>query len=280
MLGTLPLTPALSPAYRGEGACDRTYDDPMPRLSALLLALLTFVGCRPAADAGPARPRTVLLHFPGIGGELWLDRRFAEALREAGAVDEVQILDWTEGRVEFLVFRDLDENRRQAERIAQRIAQLRRDRPRDRVVLSGHSGGSAIAVWALESLPAGVTVDALVMVAPGLSPTYDLGPALARVDGAAISYASRLDWPVLGAGTRVLGTMDRERVDAAGRVGFLPPAGADPVAYAKLRQVDYDPRWARLGNLGGHMGPTNEKFARKVVAPHVREALTASRTTP
>jgi pimeloyl-ACP methyl ester carboxylesterase len=139
--------------------------------------------------------------------------------------------------------------------------------PRTRIYLSGHSGGTAIAVWALERLPPDVKVDTLLLIASALSPTYDLSPALRRVRGRAYALHSPYD-PVLGIGTRMFGTIDGIRTDAAGRVGFTPPpTAADPPQYAKLTTVGYGPGWIRLSNIGDHIGPMMRPFAREVIAP-------------
>jgi hypothetical protein len=72
--------------------------------------------------------------------------------------------------------------------------------------------------------------------------------------------------PVLGAGTRMFGTIDGVKSDAAGRVGFAKPAAADDAAYAKLVAVPYDPAWMRLRNIGDHVGPMMRPFAKEVIA--------------
>jgi hypothetical protein len=86
---------------------------------------------------------------------------------------------------------------------------------------------------------------------------------------------------VLGLGTWVFGTVDRQRTLSAGLVGFRVPSQArdDPArrrAYAKLRQVRWQPRMAATGYLGGHWGADSPWFLKKYVVP----LLEVGTTTP
>lgn len=248
---------------------------------------------RPVHDPTQGRPSHVF-HLPGIGGERRTDHQWADGLADGGAVlggrGGVEIFDWTDGRRGLQALVAYDRNREQARQLASMLVDRRRHHPAEPIVVTAHSGGAGVAAWALEALPAGVTIDRLVLVAPALSPGYDLSPALARVSGRAIALFSPLDAMVLGTGTRVFGTIDRVNADAAGRVGFLTPGDdraapttrrrdrattrpttqptfADPAQYAKLVQVPYDPAWASLGNRGSHNGAMRREFVRRVVAP-------------
>lgn len=140
------------------------------------------------------------------------------------------------------------------------------------VALVGKSGGTGIVVKALEQLPAGV-VDTAVLIAPALSPDYDLSRALRAVRGEMVVFWSPLDVVVLGAGTKVFGTIDRVKSVSAGLVGFRPPSDANDernAGYARLRQVRWQPEMATTGYLGGHVGPDSPAFLRKYVVPLLR----------
>src|SRR5438309_1470308 len=72
-----------------------------------------------------------------------------------------------------------------------------------------------------------------------------------------VVFWSPLDLIVLGAGTRIFGTIDGVKTVSAGLVGFRPPASATAgqlAEYAKLRQVRWRPAMASTGYLGGHVG--------------------------
>ena len=90
-----------------------------------------------------------------------------------------------------------------------------------------------------------------------------------------VVFWSPLDVIVLGAGTRIFGTIDRvkSRRRGAGRVPHAGPADdARSAQYAKLRQVRWRPGMASTGYLGGHVGPDSPAFLRKYVVPLLRVA--------
>ena len=59
-----------------------------------------------------------------------------------------------------------------------------------------------------------------VLLAPALSPEYDLTAALRAVSREMVVFWSPLDIFMLGMGTKVFGTADRVRTAGAGLVGF------------------------------------------------------------
>lgn len=150
-----------------------------------------------------------------------------------------------------------------ASTIVEQVQEFRDRRPKAPVFLIGKSGGTGVVVRVLEALPAD-SVERVVLLAPALSPSYDLTQALRAVRQEMVVFWSPLDLIVLGLGTRIFGTIDRVRSVSAGLVGFRPPPEAD---YAKLRQVRWHPEMAPTGNLGGHVGPDNPAFLRKYVIP-------------
>ena len=113
------------------------------------------------------------------------------------------------------------------------------------VFIVAKSGGSGVAVKALELLDE-QTVERVVLLAPALSPRYDLTGALRAVRREMVVFWSPFDLIILGAGTRVFGTMDRVKTVGAGWSVFgFPPLdhsdAARSLAYAKLRQVRWRP---------------------------------------
>jgi hypothetical protein len=159
-----------------------------------------------------------------------------------------------------------------AREIADAVMAYRGEHPAAAVFLVGKSGGTGLVVKALEHLPADA-VEAAVLLSPALSPTYDLSRALQAVRREMVVFWSPLDVIVLGAGTRIFGTIDRIKTVSAGMVGFRPPAAchADhPARYRKLHQVRWRPKMAATGYLGGHVGPDNPAFLRKYVVPLLR----------
>src|SRR5262249_57318916 len=87
-----------------------------------------------------------------------------------------------------------------------------------------------------------------------------------------VVFWSPLDLMILGVITRLFGTIDGVRTRGAGLVSFAVPGPDEPdgprrCQYAKLRQVCWRPRMARLGHLGGHFAPEHPRFLRACVVP-------------
>ena len=253
---------------------------------ALLLAL-TAAGCRSTPTAGPATaaagptsastavpagppPAPVLIHLPGIAGEMAIDHTLVRGLLRGGVAPVGTIFDWTGEDRGVPALTRLDRHRTASAAVADMIRSILRHDPRTPIVLVAHSAGTGVAVEALERLPPDCHVRTLVLLASALSANYDLTAALAHVDGRAVAFYSEYDNAVLGLGTRTFGTYDRVHSDAAGYVGFHLPKShqAESVAYGtQLLQFPYDPAWAKLGNGGDHIGTTAGPFARTVLAP-------------
>ena len=253
-----------------------------PARLAICLAMLIVAGCqhgerspREGKRVAPLSPppKPYLLHLPGIGGERSIDQTLTEGLVQGGVEADVEIYDWTATDVGLSALYARQRHQREADVVATKITQRFRADPRTRIYLSGHSGGTGIALWALERLPPDVKVESLLMLASAMSPSYDLSPALRHVRGRAYALYSLYD-PVLGVGTRMFGTIDGVKTDAAGRVGFTkPPNAADPRQYEKLVSIGFDPAWIRLSNIGDHIGPMMRPFAREVLAPLLRTGM-------
>ena len=242
-------------------------------IAILLLAFIASTGCgKPtqqrdivAEQTASPIPQTVVFHLPGISGEMSIDRTLRRGLINAGIAPSVQIVQWVGVRRGLPALGDIVENKRQAKQLAAQITDIYRQDPRTPIILTSHSGGTGVAVWALEDLPDDVRVDTLVMIASALSPGYDLSHALAHVRQA-VSLNSVHDNLLLDVGTRTFGTIDRQKVSAAGYAGFVMPRTADASQYEKLTQHAYDPAWVQYGNYGDHVGPMTVPFTREVIA--------------
>jgi len=234
--------------------------------SRLLAAVPTTA---PAADFS----HTWLLHLPGIGGEMPVDRDLRDGLKEGGWKGPLTIYDWTENDPGLDALRNHKRNMCEAAKISQMIEKRVRKDPQVRIMLTSHSGGTGLAVWALEKLPDEVKVQDLFLLASALSPSYDLGPALKHVRGHAYVFYSQGDAVVLGTGTKLFGTIDGVRCEAAGLIGFAAPKGADKTQYQKLVQKPYDEGWQVYGHFGNHIGCMSEAFADHVLAPILTEDL-------
>jgi len=211
--------------------------------------------------------RAYHLHLPGIGGKMRIDRYMVQGLRDSELDADIEVYDWTAGDPGIDALLAYERNREQAKHVAKMIGEKFREDPRRRITVTGHSGGAGLAAWALEKLPDDVQIDSLVLLAPALSPKYDLTSALRHVRGKVYVFTSPLDIAVLGIGTKVFGTIDGVHTEAAGKVGFIRPNGADEAQYAKIVPLPYRREWMRFGNIGDHIGPMKTAFAREVLGP-------------
>lgn len=247
---------------------------------AVLAMSLLSVGTQAAAPEGNSDARPYLLHLPGIAGETWADRNLLRGLASGGLDADFRIYDWTGDDPGIPALLARKRNRTESEKIAELILQVRREAPDRPIFLSAHSGGTGLAVWALENLPDDILIDGVLLMAPAISPQYDLTRALRHVRTQMYVFSSPLDVAILGAGTKVFGTIDGVKCDAAGLVGFTRPESADPSEYDKLVAKPYDAEWMRLGNIGDHIGPLNRKFAERYLAPLIQAQLAAMVALP
>jgi hypothetical protein len=259
----------------------------MRRLLAIVVTLLAATGCahhppptnvvRMATSSSrspatlPTTQRaqpTVHIHLPGIGGYRGVDRGMLRGLREGGYTARVRAYDWTGNDAGLAALLATQRHKTEAAKVAQIIAEEFHADPDARIAVTTHSAGAGIMTWALEQLPPEIKIDTLVLIAPALSPTYDMSRAFAHVRGSVYVFYSPYDIPVLGVGTSMFGTVDGVKTDAAGKVGFVkPPNAADPAQYDKLAQIPYRSEWIKLGNIGDHIGGLSRPFAKAVLAP-------------
>jgi hypothetical protein len=250
------------------------------RILLIIAALGALVGipgrivtAQPAPTTAPAAAldKRFVLHLPGIGGMMRIDRNLVDGLSQGGFDrDEIQIYDWTGKDRGLVALGQQTRHDTESTKIAELITRHFRENPTVPITITSHSAGCGMAVWALEKLPDDVKVDSLVMMQSALSPGYDLSKALRHVRGHVYSLYSEHD-PVLGAGTRLMGTVDRVFTDAAGRVGYRKPDGADDEQYQKLVQMPYRDEWTRFGDIGDHIGPMTRAFARSMLVPLITE---------
>lgn len=222
---------------------------------------------RPITRLTAVVSRPLVFHLPGIGGALSIDRSMVNGLVAGGFKGDVEIYDWTEGDSGIHALRSLDRNRGEAKQIAALLLAHHLAQPAGQIYITCHSGGAGLAVWALEDLPPSVQVERVVFLSPALSPDYNLTAALRHVASKAYVFSSESDNLILGYGTRVFGTIDGIKTDAAGRVGFRRPASGDVEQYAKLVSLPYNPDWVRYHDLGDHIGGMTRAFGQQVLLP-------------
>jgi alpha-beta hydrolase superfamily lysophospholipase len=217
-------------------------------------------------------PAGLLVVVGGVGGLDWCGIAVRHVVKVARMPYSVQLFPWGHGFLRWHADLTSITNRdARAKLLAETIGRFKTDHPRSPIVLVAKSGGSGVCVKAFELLDE-ETVERAVLLAPALSPRYDLTAALRAVRRDVVVFWSPLDVIVLGLGTRLFGTVDRVRTVSAGLVGFqIPPALEDDARqnreYRKLRQIRWHPRMATTGNFGGHLGPDCPFFLKKYVVP-------------
>jgi len=241
-------------------------------LMAGMLASLSMAGCGARIsmmNKGDA-DRGLIIVLPGIDGRAGHNERACKAIASSATGIAVELFDWTMPLCPLTNQRDEGRNRRMAGELADRIMAHRVDYPGGAVFLVGHSGGTAVAVWAAEALPDGQQIDGIVLLASSLSPGYDLSKALKRTRGGIVSFRSERDSALLGAGTTLFGTMDGKHTEAAGKVGFsVPESGQAAEAYKGFSEVRWNSAMAKAGHNGSHFGCLATKFVSSYVAPLV-----------
>lgn len=241
-------------------------------IGALLALAVIVAGCRGADSLQFTHPqreaRGLVFVLPGIEGEGPSSYAVRAGLDEAGVDHAIPIYRW--GRplpgVGLLLNQvDVAGNREAGRRIARLIVQYQDAHPGCPVHMVGHSGGGGVAVFTLESLPAGRYVDGVVLLNASISAGYDLSRALARTRKGIVNFWSPGDVGLLVIGTTVLGNVDGVHGPAAGATGFTNARNNS----GKLYQVQWSPSMATAGNIGGHMDSTGQPFVAQWVAPWV-----------
>ena len=248
----------------------------LARRWAVLLLTLPF-GCtvgpdRPATRAArPAPDRAVAVVFcaDGAGGLGETTDTLAHVIAEERVPLRVEKVEWSHGEGRFLLDH-LDRRNLQikGEGLAREARQWQTRYPGSRICFVGQSAGCAVLLLAAEAMPAD-SVDRVVLLAPSVSSSYDLRPALrATREGIDVFYSER-DWFVLGLGMAFSGTTDGQLPPVAGRVGFRHIAAntSDEALYARLRQYPWGPEVEQTGRTGGHYGALEDGHVRARILP-------------
>ncbi len=227
-------------------------------------------GCRPPQPfvTSDRMQRGLVVVLPGIEGRGYLNEQICRGLADGGVNWAIEIDDWTSSWGPLYNLRSEKRNRRKAGDLVERIKRYRVAFPERPVVLLGHSGGGAIAIWASEMLGKNDKVKGVILINVAISREYDLAKALEHTTDGIINYYSGNDWVLLGLGTTVYGTMDGKHGSSAGKEKFLAPTDL-PQAYRKLYQVGWDMEMIKTGHLGGHFSSSSTRFVSRYVAPLV-----------
>ena len=266
--------------------CSRlVFMDPMTRtsqalalwgwLAGMMLAALTAsAGCSAEWTTEGRFDRGLVVVLPGVEGISALNLDICYGLAGGGLDWAIELRDWSGLLGPLGNQGDRKRNRKIAAEIGEHIVAYQDEHPGRSVVLIGHSGGTAIAVWIAEAMPEGRQVDGVILLASSLSQGYNLIPALEKSSRGIVNFYSHRDGVLAGFSSPGPLTMDGQHALAAGKFGFeWTGPGGRSWAYQRLYQIIWDKRMERLGHMGGHAGYTDQRFAGKVLAPLVMQGV-------
>lgn len=229
----------------------------------VLPRLLTALRAKPVEAGDPHEGIVLFIEPLRWLGVRWGRCETAAGLRRAGFGGVFQFWAWDPTWRAMLVLPTIAARGfldRQAQRLADRLIELRQTCPDRPIHVIGYSCGCFVAVRAVELLPKHVHVDSLSLLAAAISPKRDLNPAARRVRGPVIVSSSALDM-VVGLGTLLVGTADRVHTPSLGTLGYR----GSPCD--KLVSLRWRPAWIRWGHWGSHFTAPAEMFIAECIAP-------------
>jgi pimeloyl-ACP methyl ester carboxylesterase len=208
----------------------------------------------------------------GVGGRNAGPSWICDGLDGGGVDCAIEIFDWVSPWGMLDTLQNENRNRRQADRAASRIAAYQNDYPARPTYVVGQSAGGGLAIWVAEAMPEGHILDRVIVLAPAISPDYDLSAALTNTREGIVNFHSELDWVILCLGTSTFGTIDGRLTESAGRMGFTGEAMAHATADSPpLVQVPWTADMVRYGHVGGHNTSGTPWYVANVVAPYLME---------
>lgn len=215
--------------------------------------------------------RCVVFAVDGAGNFQGSSKALKAFVADENLPIHVHTFEWSHGDRRVLAdTRDQAHARREGQRLAEQIVTYQRQGPEPPlpVDIVAHSAGCMVALHAAEQLPP-ESVEHVILLAPSISASYDVRPALRCCRQGVEVFHSQRDRAWLGLGTTLFGTSDGTRSTAAGRVGFHVPEdpGADADLYARLHQHPWEESVSWTGNTGGHFGVYQAGYLRAYVVP-------------
>lgn len=250
--------------------------DPLLGLAITVPHFFLFRSLLRRLDTPLRRRRGVALVLGGIEGPSLAQIRMVVGLVRGGWRGAIRVVAWNRGLPFIRPIVNLTSrarHERESAALVDAIRAFHARHPGAPVCVVAQSGGCWIAVRAMEKLDeAREAIDAAVLIAPAISPVYDLTRAARACRTRIVSIHSPFDWVMLGAGTTILGTADRRWGPAAGLVGWCERAGQTPEGCGVPNALTWTPAWARLGHFGGHCTSAAPRVVAAYVAPLLRDA--------
>jgi hypothetical protein len=215
------------------------------------------------ADTPRRRKRGLLLVLGGIEGPSPYNHAMACGVLRSRYRGAVRRFGWNRGIPFLRSLVNLMSRRhhaRQTARLVERIVAYKFQNPDAPISLLAQSGGCWIVLKALEQLPADLRVHSAVLIAPSMSPGYDISLAASKCAAGLTSIGGPGDFFFLGLGTTLFGTSDRVHTPSAGWIGWHhhPPG---------FREVRWHPNWVRHGYFSNHTSSSAVRFVQHALAP-------------
>ncbi|HKQ47884.1 MAG TPA: hypothetical protein VJZ71_07445 [Phycisphaerae bacterium] len=259
----LPTSPRHFSVYWSAFAILSGLVDPLMGVFVKIASIFWWPRLPAKADTPRRRKRGLLLVLGGIEGPSPYNHAMACGMLRSRYRGAVVRFGWNRG-IPFL--RSLVNlmsrchHARQTARLVERIVSYKCRYPDAPVNLLAQSGGCWIVLKALEQLPVDIRVDSAVLIAPSISPDYDITCATSRCASGLVSIGGPGDFFFLGVGTTLFGTSNRVHSPSAGWIGWHHhPAG--------FREVRWHPRWLRYGYFSNHTSSSSQALIQYVVAP-------------
>ena len=242
-------------------------------LSLLLFGISGCVlGNRPTFVHTGYRSDQLTYYLDGAGNLGFGKETVPLGLSDGGYSGEFEHFIWTTYLGPVVDQVDVSHNRRQGRKLAAKIEHHLDQYPSGEVNIISLSAGTGIAVFALESLRPGYSVDNVIMLSSSLSADYNLNRALSHVRGSVYFFWSPDD-PILRGVVPFLGTVDRSEYSSrtAGTCGAMVPWGVTSFIrdlYArKVRNIQWYPEPIVGPVKLRHAGNVRRSFIRDEVTP-------------
>ncbi len=235
-----------------------------------LLTMFTLAGCQRPRPNAEQLDEGLIIMLAGIEGG-WLNMSEAQrGFRLANVSQAIEQYRWHHSMWPFTNLMDSEANARSAHKLADHITQYAQTYPDRPIDLVGYSGGGGIAILAAEELPDDITLRHIILIHAAISPDYDLTDALHHTHGNLINVHSRWDWFMVGLGTRVFGTIDRQFGPSAGMIGFnLDKACPNPQDRSRIIQSPWSFDDLKNRRWGGHFAIHLFGINHNYIAPYL-----------
>ncbi len=228
--------------------------------------VLLLAGCAsPVLNSGS---KGLVIVVPGIAGDGPDYGGLCRGLADGGQRGRIETFDWGYPWPLMLVNLSSGNLHEAAEKkLAEYLTSLREKNPDEEIALIGHSAGAGVILGALPRLS--FSVGPVILLAPAVSPDYDLKGALEHCRVLHVFYSEDDDfWQ--GLGPEIFGNYDGVHRSGAGRRGFTL-IGLDESERKRVFQHAFAREWKEYGVYGGHFEWLRGAFGAEVLEPVIQD---------